>query len=126
MHDLTCLIKGCQAKVYAPAGTHSICREHFLSYLTWRRRKNPQMFMKYAGMTMEERDPLVAEWANTIRVEEVPTASAPKNLDPHTTDATTELDCRWIIRRCWRLNHPFPLENTLSFVPSSLIGKTVS
>ena len=37
-----------------------------------------QMFMKYAGMTMEERDPLVAEWANTIRVEEVPTASAPK------------------------------------------------
>lgn len=78
MHDMTCMIKGCQAKVYAPAGTHSICREHFLSYLTWRRRKGPQMFMKYAGMTMEERDPLVAEWANTIRVEEVPTASAPK------------------------------------------------
>ena len=78
MHDLSCLIKGCQAKVYAPAGTHSICREHFLSYLTWRRRKGPQMFVKYAGMTMEERDPLVAEWANTIRVEEVPTASAPK------------------------------------------------
>src|SRR6185295_13365276 len=78
MHDLTCLIKGCQAKVYAPAGTHSICREHFLNYLTWRRRRGPQMFMKYAGMTMEERDPLVAEWANTIRVEEAPTASAPK------------------------------------------------
>ena len=78
MHDLTCLIRGCQAKVYAPAGTHSICREHFLSYLTWRRRKGPQMFMRYAGMTMEERDPLVAEWANTIRVEEAPTASAPK------------------------------------------------
>jgi hypothetical protein len=57
MHDLTCLIKGCQARVYAPAGTHSICREHFLGYLTWRRRKGPQMFMKYAGMTMEERDP---------------------------------------------------------------------
>ena len=78
MHDLTCMIKGCQAKVYAPAGTHSVCRTHFLSYLTWRRRKGPQMFMKYAGMTMEERDPLVAEWANTIRVEELPTASAPK------------------------------------------------
>jgi len=31
MHDLTCLIKGCQARVYVPAGTHSICREHFLS-----------------------------------------------------------------------------------------------
>jgi hypothetical protein len=78
MHDLTCMIKGCQAKVYAPAGTHSVCRVHFLSYLTWRRRKGPQMFMKYAGMTMEERDPLVAEWANTIRVEETPTAAVPK------------------------------------------------
>ena len=76
--DLTCIIKGCQAKVYAPAGTHSICREHFLGYLTWRRRKGPQMFLKYAGMTMEERDPIVAEWANTIRVEEPPTASAQK------------------------------------------------
>ena len=51
----------------------------FLNYLTWRRRKGPQMFMKYAGMTMEERDPLVAEWANTIRVEEAPTATAPKS-----------------------------------------------
>ena len=78
MHDLTCMIQGCQARVYAPAGTHSICRTHFLSYLTWRRRKGPQMFMKYAGMTMEERNPLVAEWANTIRVEEAPTATAPK------------------------------------------------
>lgn len=78
MHDLTCLIKGCQARVYAPAGTHSICREHFLNYLTWRRRKGPQMFMRYAGMTMEERDPYVAEWANTIRIEDAPTASAPK------------------------------------------------
>jgi hypothetical protein len=29
-------------------------------------------------MTMEERDPLVAEWANTIRVEEAPTVTAPK------------------------------------------------
>ena len=37
-----------------------------------------KMFMNYAGMTMEERDPLVAEWTNTIRVEEIPTASAPK------------------------------------------------
>jgi hypothetical protein len=76
MHDLTCMIKGCQSKVYAPAGTHSVCRAHFLSYLTWRRRKGPQMFMRYAGMTMEERDPLVGEWANTIREEEAPTASA--------------------------------------------------
>jgi hypothetical protein len=43
-----------------------------------RRRKGPQIFMKYAGIKMEERDPLVAEWANTIRVEEVPAASALK------------------------------------------------
>ena len=140
MHNLTCLIKGCQARVYTPAGTHSICREYFLGYLTqpgllmnasaaivsfpargkwpeasgedfrsetrlfplapslapvaWpvgaisrrtimnnvgsRRRKGPQMFMKYAGMTMEERDPFVTEGANTICVEELPTASAPK------------------------------------------------
>ena len=78
MHDLTCLIKGRQGRVRAPAGTHSICREYFLGYLTWRRRKGPQMFMKYAGMTMEERAPLVAEWANTIRVEEILTAAAPK------------------------------------------------
>ena len=41
------------------------------------------MFMKYAGMTMEERDPLVAEWANTIRVEEAPAASTPKPLIFH-------------------------------------------
>jgi len=36
------------------------------------------MYMKYAGKKMDERDPLVAEWANTIRVEEIPTAAAPK------------------------------------------------
>jgi len=78
MHDLTCLIKSCQAKVYAPAGTHSICREHFLSYLTWRRRKGPQMFMKYAGMTMEERDPLVAEWAKTVTIVDAPNAAVQK------------------------------------------------
>ena len=42
------------------------------------RRKGPQMFMQYAGMKMEKRDPLVAEWADTIRVEEAPTAAAPK------------------------------------------------
>jgi len=78
MQDLTCLIRGCKARVYAPAGTHSICREHFLSYLTCSRRKGPQMFLTYAGMTMEERDPIVAEWASTIRVEEIPTTSAQK------------------------------------------------
>lgn len=78
MHDLTCMIQGCQAKVYAPAGTHSVCREHFLSYLTWRRRKGPQMFNKYAGMTMEERDPIAAEWAKTVTVVDAPNAVSPK------------------------------------------------
>jgi hypothetical protein len=33
------------------------------------------MFVKYAGMTMEERDPIVTEWAKTIRVDEVPVES---------------------------------------------------
>lgn len=74
MHDLTCMIQGCQARIYAPAGTHSLCREHFLSYLTWRRRKGPQMFIKYAGMTMEERDPIAAEWAKSVTIVEAPNA----------------------------------------------------
>jgi hypothetical protein len=72
MHDLTCMIQGCQARVYAPAGTHSVCREHFLSYLTWRRRKGPQMFTKYAGITMDERDPIAAEWAKTVTIIDAP------------------------------------------------------
>ncbi len=78
MNDLPCMIQNCQGKVYAPAGTQYVCKEHFLSFLTWRRRRGPQMFTTYAGMTMEQRDPVVAEWAKTIRVEEVPTAAAPK------------------------------------------------
>jgi len=52
--------------------------EPLMNNVDSRRRKGPQMFMKYAGMKMEARDPLVAEWANTIRVEEIPAASAPK------------------------------------------------
>ncbi len=67
MHTQSCLIKGCSSPVYSPAGTQSVCKEHFLSFLTWRRRKGPQMFTTYAGMTMEQRDPLVAEWAGTVR-----------------------------------------------------------
>jgi hypothetical protein len=64
--------------LYAPAGTHSVAEHIILSYLTWRRREGPQMFMKYTGVKMEECDSLVAEWANTIRVEEIPTASTSK------------------------------------------------
>jgi hypothetical protein len=66
MSGLTCLIDGCQAKVYAPAGTHSICKDHFLNFLTWRRRRGPQMFRKYAAMTMEERDQVANEWRQTL------------------------------------------------------------
>ncbi|SLM48237.1 protein of unknown function [Nitrospira japonica] len=75
MIQLHCIIEGCQGKVYAPAGTQNVCKEHFLHYLTWRRRKGPQMFLTYAGMTMEQRDAIVAEWRQTVRAVEPPAAS---------------------------------------------------
>ncbi|HLZ34726.1 MAG TPA: hypothetical protein VKP13_11955 [Nitrospira sp.] len=75
MNNLTCMIQKCPGKVYAPAGTEHVCKAHFLDFLTWRRRRGPQMFTTYAGMTMEQRDPIVAEWAKTIRVEETPTTA---------------------------------------------------
>jgi hypothetical protein len=79
MNDLNCMIEGCPGGVYAPAGTQNVCKEHFLNYLTWRRRKGPQMFTTYAGMTMEQRDTIAAEWRQTVRVVEAPTASPPKS-----------------------------------------------
>ena len=78
MSELACMIEGCQAKAYAPAGTQSVCKEHFLSFLTWRRRKGPQMFTIYASMTMEERNTIVAEWQKTLAVVDTPTTPAPK------------------------------------------------
>ena len=78
MNDLNCLIQGCQGKVYAPAGTQHVCKEHFLSFLTWRRRKGPQMFIHYAGLTMEQRDSITAEWSKTVSITEAPAAAAPK------------------------------------------------
>ena len=78
MNDLICMIQGCQGKVYAPAGTHTVCKEHFLSFLTWRRRKGPQMFTHYAGLTMEQRDPIAAEWAKTVTVAETPANTTSK------------------------------------------------
>ena len=78
MSNANCMIQGCQAKVYAPAGTQGVCKEHFLNFLTWRRRKGPQMFNMYAGMTMEQRDTIAAEWAKTVIVVDSPPASAPK------------------------------------------------
>jgi hypothetical protein len=78
MNDLSCMIQGCQGKVYAPAGTQNVCKEHFLHFLTWRRRKGQKMFTLYAGMSMEQRDPIAAEWAKTVSVVEAPNPSAPK------------------------------------------------
>jgi hypothetical protein len=77
MSDTSCMIQGCQGRVYAPAGTQSICREHFFRFLTWRRRRGPQMFVKYAAMTMEDRDGVAAEWQKTVRVEDLPSAPTP-------------------------------------------------
>jgi len=78
MNDLNCLIQGCQAKVYAPAGTQHVCKEHFLSFLTWRRRKGEHMFLHYAGLTMEQRDSIAAEWSKNVSIIEAPAAAAPK------------------------------------------------
>ena len=77
MHDTHCCVTNCLAKPYAPAGTHSVCKDHFLGYLTWRRRRGPQMFSTYAGMSMAERDTITVEWMKTLRIDEVP-APAPK------------------------------------------------
>ncbi|HSA65407.1 MAG TPA: hypothetical protein VLE25_12010 [Nitrospira sp.] len=79
MNDLSCMIQGCQGRVYSPAGTQHVCKEHFLSFLTWRRRKGPQMFTHYAGLTMEQRDSIAAEWSKTVSVVEAPTGPAPQS-----------------------------------------------
>ncbi len=78
MSEQACSIHSCKARVYAPAGTGSLCKEHFLDFVKWRRRKGPGMFHKYGAMTMEERDALVAEWAKTIRLEELSTPPGAK------------------------------------------------
>jgi hypothetical protein len=67
MSTESCLIGGCTESVYAPAGTQSICKEHFLLFLTWRKKKGGLgMFKKYSAMTMEERDAIVEEWTQTV------------------------------------------------------------
>jgi len=65
----TCLVPNCRHKFYAPAGTGTACKEHFLDFLNWRRKKGAQMFLKYAAMTMPERDVVAAEWVKTVKVE---------------------------------------------------------
>lgn len=61
------MIYGCPARVYAPGGTGALCKEHFVNFVNWRRRRGPAMFNKYAAMTMEERDAVVAEWSKTVK-----------------------------------------------------------
>jgi len=62
-----CLIGGCTSKVYAPAGTGSVCKEHFIDFVKWRRKKGGMnMFRKYNALTMEERDPIVHEWGKLL------------------------------------------------------------
>lgn len=69
MNDQPCLIRGCTARAYAPAGSGALCKEHFLNFVTWRRKKGLAMFHRYAAMTPEERDPTVDEWSKTVKVE---------------------------------------------------------
>jgi hypothetical protein len=67
--ETSCLIDGCSARVYAPGGTGALCKEHFLKFVTWRRRRGLPMFQKYAAMTMDERDTIVAEWRKSLVLE---------------------------------------------------------
>jgi hypothetical protein len=79
MSDQVCLIEGCSARAYAPAGTASLCKTHFLAYLAWRRKRGAGLFAKYAAMTMEERDAIVAEWRKSVTVEEPPSPQPAQN-----------------------------------------------
>ena len=68
MSTESCLIGGCTEAVYAPAGTQAICKEHFLLFLKWRKKKGGLgMFKKYSAMNMEERDTIVEEWGQTVQ-----------------------------------------------------------
>lgn len=67
MNPESCLVGGCTETVYAPAGTQSLCKEHFLQFLTWRKKKGGLgMFKKYSAMTMDERDSIVEEWGHSF------------------------------------------------------------
>jgi len=67
MSTESCLIGGCTEPLYAPAGTRSLCKEHFLLFVSWRKKKGGMgMFKKYSALTMEERDITVDEWAKAV------------------------------------------------------------
>jgi hypothetical protein len=63
-------VANCTVRAYAPAGTNALCKDHFLNFVAWRRKKGAAMFHKYAAMTMEERDAVMTEWSKTLVVEE--------------------------------------------------------
>jgi len=63
----SCLIDECPDALYAPAGTRSLCKEHFLQFLMWRKKKGGLgMFKKYSSMPMDARDTIVEEWTSTV------------------------------------------------------------
>ena len=67
MSNEGCVIGGCTSQVYAPAGTGSVCKEHFIDFVKWRRKKGGmKMFRTYNGSTMEERDIVVREWGGNL------------------------------------------------------------
>jgi len=66
MSDERCLIESCTLPAYVPSGTATLCKDHFIQFVTWRRRRGQGMFNKYAGMTMDERDTIVSEWQKTV------------------------------------------------------------
>lgn len=69
MDEQSCLIGGCTQRVYAPAGTGMLCKEHFINFVTWRRKKGGKgFFRKYSGMTMVERDETVRAWIDSLAV----------------------------------------------------------
>ncbi len=63
----SCLIDECPDALYAPAGTRSLCKDHFLQFLMWRKKKGGLgMFRKYSSMPMDARDTIVQEWTSTV------------------------------------------------------------
>ena len=77
MSDQACLIQGCKGGVYAPAGTGVLCKDHFIDFVKWRRRRGQAVIDKYAGQTMEERDSTVEEWKRTVKVDEAAQPTSP-------------------------------------------------
>ena len=69
MNARTCMIEGCTNQGYAPAGTGTVCKDHFADFVNWRRKKGGKgIFRKYNGMTMVERDAIVGKWYATLAI----------------------------------------------------------